>query len=159
MMLFPKALFLGTTLPQVAKNSIFLLHFYQKFSQNLQTICVFRPNARKINAEFINLSSKQAKIMHFLLLSQENFQNFLNSFPSYCVFRPNELKINAGFVILFGKNRLKLCIYCNFLKNFFKIFENSPASGGLRPLTPYQADPLKCPPPRKVILAAPLLCI
>ena len=49
----------------------------------------------------------------------------------------------------FWRNRLKLCIYCNFLMKFFKIFENSPASGGLRPRTPYLADPLKCPPEPK----------
>ena len=33
MMLFPKALFLATTFQKVAKNSIFLLNFYQKFSK------------------------------------------------------------------------------------------------------------------------------
>ena len=32
------------------------------------------------------------------------------------------------------------CIFCNFLKKyFFEIFENSPASGELRPRTPYEA--------------------
>ena len=43
MMLFPKALFLATTFPKVAKNSIFLLKLYQKFSkfsQNLQSVFV-----------------------------------------------------------------------------------------------------------------------
>ena len=52
MMLFPKALFLATTFPKLDKNSIFLINFDQKiskFSQNLPTICIFRPNARKIN--------------------------------------------------------------------------------------------------------------
>ena len=56
MMLFPKALFLATTFPKIDKNSIFLVHFYQKISkisQNFPTICIFRPNARKINAEFL----------------------------------------------------------------------------------------------------------
>ena len=55
MMLFPKALFLATTLPKIDKNSIFLMNLYQKiskFSQNFPTICIFRPNVRKINAEF-----------------------------------------------------------------------------------------------------------
>ena len=37
MMLFPKALFLATNFPQLAKNSILLLHFYQKFSKFSQT--------------------------------------------------------------------------------------------------------------------------
>ena len=56
MMLFPKALFLATTFPKVAKNSMCLLNFYQnflKFSQNFQTICVFCPNARKVNTLFV----------------------------------------------------------------------------------------------------------
>ena len=55
MMLFPKALFLATNFPKIAKNSIFLLNFDQKFakcSQNFPTICVFRPKAQKINAGF-----------------------------------------------------------------------------------------------------------
>ena len=46
MMLFPKALLLATTFPQIDKNSIFLMNFYQKFSkfsQNFPTICIFRP--------------------------------------------------------------------------------------------------------------------
>ena len=56
MMLFPKALFLASTLPKFAKNSFFLLNSYQKFSkfsQNFQTVCVFCPNARKSNAWFV----------------------------------------------------------------------------------------------------------
>ena len=39
------------------------------------------------------------------------------------------------------KNMLKLCIFSNFLKKFFKIFENSQASGGLRPPTPRRQTP------------------
>ena len=56
--------------------------------------------------------------MHFLLFSYGNFQSFLKSFPNNCVLRPNVPKINEGFVNLFEK-KLKLCIYCNFLKKFF----------------------------------------
>ena len=33
------------------------------------------------------------------------------------------------------------------MKFFLQIFENFPASGALRPRTPSQDDPLKCPPP------------
>ena len=68
MLLFPMALFLATTFPKVAKKSIFLLNFYQKFSkyfQNFQNSCVFRPNARKINAWFVKFSVKYAKIKQF----------------------------------------------------------------------------------------------
>ena len=56
MMLFPKALFLAATFPKIDKNSNFLMNFDQKiskFSQNFPTICIFRPNARKINAGFL----------------------------------------------------------------------------------------------------------
>ena len=58
MMLFPKALFLATTFPKVTQNAIFLLNLYpefSEFSQNFQTICVFRPNARKVNAWFVKV--------------------------------------------------------------------------------------------------------
>ena len=53
MMLFPKDLFLATAFPKIDKNSSFLMNFYQKisrFSQHFRRICIFRPNARKINA-------------------------------------------------------------------------------------------------------------
>ena len=66
-MLNPKALFIAT-LPEIVKNSIFLLNFYQKFSkvsQNLPTILNFRPNARKINAGFAKSFEKYAKILDF----------------------------------------------------------------------------------------------
>ena len=47
--------FFATTFPKIVKNSIFLLNLYQqfsKFSQNFPNICVFRPNARKVNSGF-----------------------------------------------------------------------------------------------------------
>ena len=72
MILFPKALFLGTTFQKIVKNSIFQLNFYKKFlkiSQNFPTIRVFRPIAQKINVWFVKLFEKYAKIMHFLLFS------------------------------------------------------------------------------------------
>ena len=56
MLLFPKAIFLATTFQKIAKNSIFLMNFYQtisKLSQNFPIICIFRPNERKINAQFL----------------------------------------------------------------------------------------------------------
>ena len=68
MMLFPKVPFLATTFPKIDKNSNFRLNFHQKFpkfSQNFQTICSFRPNARKINAGFVKFFEKYAKIMDF----------------------------------------------------------------------------------------------
>ena len=75
MVLFPKALVLVTDFPKIVKNSNFLLNFHQKFSnfsQNFKTICIFRPNARKINAWFVKFLEKYAKIKHF--------RNFLKKF-------------------------------------------------------------------------------
>ena len=38
---------------------------FRKFSQTFPTICVFRPTRKKINAQFVNLFEKYAKIMRF----------------------------------------------------------------------------------------------
>ena len=49
MMLFPKALFLATTFPKIAKNSNFSIEFYHKiakFSQNFQTPCFLSKRAK-----------------------------------------------------------------------------------------------------------------
>ena len=35
------------------------------------------------------------------------------------------------------------------LRNLLNIFENSPAYLRLRPRSPHEADPLKCPPPNQ----------
>ena len=104
MVLFPKALFLATTFPKLAKNSIFLLNFYQKFSkfsQNFQTISIFRPNARKSNTGFVNFFWKYAKVMHFKQFLKKFFENvlkFSQIFRTICVFRPNARKVNTWFV-------------------------------------------------------------
>ena len=65
--------------PKIIKSSIFLLNFHQKsskFSQNFPTICVFRPNARKLNAWFVNFFEKDAKIIHFSQISNQIFWKF-----------------------------------------------------------------------------------
>ena len=81
------------------KNSIFLYNFIKNF-QNFRTICVFRPNARKINAWFVNFFEKYVKkIMDFPKFCKETFWKF----SIICVFRPNAPKINAGFVKFFEK--------------------------------------------------------
>ena len=64
----PTALFLVTNFPNIIKNSIFLENFHQEFA----TICVYRPNAQKINAWFFKSFDKYAKIMRF--------RNFLQNF-------------------------------------------------------------------------------
>ena len=46
MVLFPKALFLATTFPKLAKNSIFLLKFYQKFQKVSQQFVFFVQTAK-----------------------------------------------------------------------------------------------------------------
>ena len=48
MMLFPKALFLLTKFPNILNNSLFLLNFHHKFSQNFPTICVFIQTREKL---------------------------------------------------------------------------------------------------------------
>ena len=67
MMLFPKALFYATTFPTILKIqfSIEFLSKVSKVSQNFPTICVFRPNARRIDAGLVNFFEKYAKIMDF----------------------------------------------------------------------------------------------
>ena len=121
------------------------MNFHQKFpkfSQNFSTICSFRPNARKINAWFVKFFEKYAKIMHILQFSWEIFWKFSQisqKFPAICVFRPNARKINSWFLIFF-ETYAKIMHFCNFLKkSILQIFENSPASWGLRPRTPYEA--------------------
>ena len=50
-------LFLVTNISKIIINSIFILNFHQTFSkvsQNFPTICVFRPNTRKITTWFVN---------------------------------------------------------------------------------------------------------
>ena len=49
-------------------------------------------------------------------------QRFSQNFPKHCVFRRNAQRFNAYFWIFNGKNRLKSCIFCNFLKRFFASF-------------------------------------
>ena len=61
--IFPNALFLVTNFPKIVKNSLFLLNFHQKFSKFPNT--VFRPNARKIIARFVNFLKDMLEIMHF----------------------------------------------------------------------------------------------
>ena len=46
MVLFPKALFLATTFPKLAKNSIFLLNFFQKFLKVSQQFVFFVQTAK-----------------------------------------------------------------------------------------------------------------
>ena len=109
MVLFPKALFLVTNFRKI-KNSIFLRNFYQKiskFSENFPTICVFRQNAQKMNAQFVNLFVKYAKIMHFLQFSEEKYSKFSEIFSKFainCLFSPKAQKINAWFVKILLKN-------------------------------------------------------
>ena len=124
MVLFPKALFLATTFPKLAKHLIFLLNFYQnfsKFSQNFPTICVFRPNARKSNEWFVKFFWKYAQVMHFKQFLIEifwKFSKFSQIFRTICVFRPNARKINTWFVKFFWKYA-QLMHFKQFLKEIF----------------------------------------
>ena len=69
MVLFPKALFLATTFPKRAKNSIFLLNFYQKFSKfskNAQQFVFFVQTREKLTHCLLKILEKRAKIIDFL---------------------------------------------------------------------------------------------
>ena len=91
MVLFPKALFLATTFPKLAKNWIFLLNFYQNFSklsQIFKTISIFRQNTRKSNTGLVKFFWKYAKLMHFKQFLKKFFEDFLK-FLKLSVFRPN----------------------------------------------------------------------
>ena len=68
MALFPNGLFLATAFPKIAKNSIFLLNFYQKFSKfsKISKQFVFFVQTReKLTHGFLNIFEKYAKIIHF----------------------------------------------------------------------------------------------
>ena len=84
------------------KKINFLQHFHQifsKFSQNFQTICVFRANARKINAWFVKYSEQGAKngFQQFLRIFYKTFGNFLKISNKLC-FLSKCAKISASFV-------------------------------------------------------------
>ena len=70
MVLFPKALFLGTNFRKNKnkKISFFYRIFIKKFQHFLkisQQFAFFVQTRKKINALFVNLYEKYAKIMHF----------------------------------------------------------------------------------------------
>ena len=129
LVLFSKALYLATPFPEIIEKLFFLLRFlpkFSKFSQNFPTICVFRPNAQKRNAEFVNLFEKSAKIIHLYQFSDESFSKFskiFSKFPINYVFRPNAQKGNAWFV-KFCEKYAHRCIFSNFLKKAFEKFRN-----------------------------------
>ena len=75
MMLFSKALFLATTFPE---KIIFSIEFSSDMFRNLHPI-VFRPNARKCNAELFNFFENYAKLVQFLQFFRNFFQIFENS--------------------------------------------------------------------------------
>ena len=81
MMVFRKALFLATTFPNLVKNSIFLLDFYQKiskFSQNFPWIWGFRRLGEnpKFMGGLLTVFEKYAKIMYFSNFHKNFFENF-----------------------------------------------------------------------------------
>ena len=88
MMLFPKALFLSTTLPKIDKNSIFLLNFHQNFQNFLQIskqFVVFVQTRQKLTQGFeISLKNRQKYCIFEICLRDllkifENFTKFPNN--------------------------------------------------------------------------------
>ena len=66
--------------------------------------------------------------MHFCYFLIKIFKVFSNVYKTI-VFRPNVRKIKGGFVNFLWKNRLKLWIYYNFLKNFLNFRKFSGVQG------------------------------
>ena len=78
-MVFSNALFLATTFPEIVGKSFFLLSFIQKFQKFLKifpNLCVFRPNARKLNAWFLKIFEKYAKLIIFFVIFRRLFCKF-----------------------------------------------------------------------------------
>ena len=103
MMLFQRALFL-TTFPKIDKNSMFLMNFYQKiskFSQNSPKICIFRRNARKINAAFLKFCCEWAKIMHFCYFLKKFLKIFSKIPQRIMFFVKTRENLTHGFEIFF----------------------------------------------------------
>ena len=63
MMLLPKFLFLATNFPKNRYKFNFSIELSAKSFKISPTNCVFRPNARKINAWFVKSFEKDVKIM------------------------------------------------------------------------------------------------
>ena len=87
MMLFPRALFVATIFPKIDKNSLFLLNFHLNFVKVSPTNCVFRQNARKFNAGFLNFFWKIGENNAFLQFSKGIFAN-LRKFSGVRGLRP-----------------------------------------------------------------------
>ena len=100
-----------------SRNNRKIIFFYWLFFEILQnflkifsTICVFRPNSRKLNPWFLKNFANYAKI-YILLIFSDFFETFLKNFPkisqnctkisqkfpTLCVFRPNAQKLSAWF--------------------------------------------------------------
>ena len=110
----------------------------------------FQKFLKRQKMRFVNIFENYAKIMDFLQLLYEIFwkiSKISQNFPKIRVFQPNERKINAWFVNFCWKICLKNSFLAIFLRNFFKIFEISPASGGSAPRDPPRAWPPKVFPP------------
>ena len=64
------------SIEKYAKIIHFLMKIFKRFSQNFPTICVFRPNAKKLPHGLLKFFFKNAKIMHFSQFSEEGFSKF-----------------------------------------------------------------------------------
>ena len=85
----------------------------------------------------------------------------MKKFPTHLGFSSKARKFNARFFNFFEKSP-KIIHFLQFSwEIFWKLskFSGVRGGGGSAPRTPYEADPLKWPPPRTEILAAPLLRI
>ena len=71
---------------------------FRKFYQNFEIICVSRPNAQKVNAEFVKFFEKISYNNGFFAIFVRKFSQ---KFPANSAVHPNAQKLNAWFVKLF----------------------------------------------------------
>ena len=79
-MLFPKALFLASAFPTVAKNSILnwiFIKIFQDFLKNSKQFVVGVQTNEKLTHVLLNFLEKYTKIMDFRNFSNKLFENFL----------------------------------------------------------------------------------
>ena len=92
MMLFPKALYLAITRPEVIRHSIIRLNFYQNFLKISQQFIYFAQTCKKLT-RVLKFYSHKAKRMHFCYF----LKKFCHEFHKQLCFSWKRAKIFAIF--------------------------------------------------------------
>ena len=93
----------------------------------------------------------------FQLNFHQNFSKFSQIFPKQLCFSCKRAKIKRMVLKFFCKIGENTTFFAIFLRNFLQIFENSPASGGLRLPDPLRGWTPYLEPPRNFFLRTPLI--